>query len=528
MSERRKHPAVYAGLLGSAVWGVPAQALALSLEDTAEALAESLALKLALGCAVGAVVAGGVAFYVYRQSKTVEEPLDEGWSNAHWSSSSLNLLREQELVSDDEPTGDLGRIRTSQITIDPLLLAESEQANGQASRRPRHSARLASTHVVTKAPEQRAGRHFAETAEPKRFAAILPAVSEAPAAAPGRHFATQGAQASVNRPVVPTPVQKQEVLPLNPQPGTVPAAAPKPVADSRMSARERLMNLPSIESRYDKARAVPAVVSEANPAEALSTNRTASSRSREKAETQQAGITGRIKLRVREVLAARLEADALDGVPIIARADGSVSDVTPTWFDQTLVPKLASLTGINNKLEDTAARGLDAQNAPAEELVSGIDNGARASYIASHVAEVNVGMFPERRSVEDLEHGDIWEQALEAMSDRLGQSSPVFQDMVGGPSTIDDPDGLEGSTAFIPFRVPAAHPEVVDTDTYVDYLLRDELSHSNLQVLRHSPHAHLRVIEGGTGNLRMHRRADETGAVRTGRHFAQPAYAQEA
>ena len=525
MAELGKHPAVYAGLLGTAAWSTPAYAFALSLEDTVETLAESLALQLAAGCAVGALAAGGVAFYVYRRSQEIEELTNEGWTNADWSSSSLNLLFEGQPAVDDDPTGDLGRFRTGQITIDPLLLAESEHTSAPASRRPRHSARLASAHVVAKAPAQKVGRHFATTEEPKAFVVSLPVITEVSAAPQGRHFAANAAQASEE----PQPVRAQVQVELHaePQPIAVVAPAPEPIADPRMSARARLMSLPSIESRYDKARAVPVVVSEANPAEALSDNNARGSRLRGKAESHPAGITGRIKLRVREVLASRLDANALDGVPIITRADGSVGDVTPTWFDQTLVPKLASLAGVTNELDDTAARGLGA-NTSNHELVSSVDASERASYIASHVAEVNVGMFPERRSVEDLEQGDIWEQALEAMSDTLGQSAPIFQDVVGGPSTIDDPDGLEGPTAFIPFKVPAAHPEVVDTDTYVDYLLRDELSHSNLQILRHSPHAHLRVIEGGTGNLRVRRRAGETGAIRAGRHFAQPAYAQEA
>ena len=243
---------------------------------------------------------------------------------------------------------------------------------------------------------------------------------------------------------------------------------------------------------------------------------------------------------VREVLAERLGRDALDGVPIIERADGTTIDVTPSWFDQTLAPALASITGVTPRVEDTATR--------MEQQTTGVlrvqtDEPSRASYIAHRVAEVNVGIFPERRSGDELERGDVWEEALAAMGETIAQNNPpapafgtpaVFQDVVGGPSTIDDPDGLEGPTGFIPFRVPAAHPEVVDTETYVDYLLRDEISLNGSPVLNRSPHAHLRVIEGGTGKLRTRRRSEDTGSVnegrpaREGRHFAQPAFAAEA
>ena len=135
------------------------------------------------------------------------------------------------------------------------------------------------------------------------------------------------------------------------------------------------------------------------------------------------------------------------------------------------------------------------------------------------MAEVNEGMFPERRSADELEHNDVWEEALAAMGETIAQETPVFQDVVGGPSTIDDPDGLEGPTGFIPFRVPAAHPEVVDTETYVDYLLRDELSQNSAEVVRNSVHAHLRVIEGGTNPLRLRTPGDTgTGAAARHRH----------
>ena len=43
------------------------------------------------------------------------------------------------------------------------------------------------------------------------------------------------------------------------------------------------------------------------------------------------------------------------------------------------------------------------------------DEPSRASYIAHRVAEVNVGIFPERRTADELEHDDVWEEALAAI-----------------------------------------------------------------------------------------------------------------
>jgi hypothetical protein len=232
---------------------------------------------------------------------------------------------------------------------------------------------------------------------------------------------------------------------------------------------------------------------------------------------------------VRAILAERLNPHALDDVPLIARADGTVGEIAPSWFDQTLAPALGrKLSEITGKLEDTAERNpVDVSDQER------IETSSRSAYIAGRIAEVNEGLFPERRSVDELEHDDVFEQALAAMGETIGEGQVPFSDVVGGPSTIDDPDGLEAPTGFIPFRVPAAHPEVVDTNTYVDYLLRDELSQNESQTLRNSSYAHLKVIEGGTSPMRLRRlmesKRTETAARHgRGRHFASPTATAEA
>jgi hypothetical protein len=68
----------------------------------------------------------------------------------------------------------------------------------------------------------------------------------------------------------------------------------------------------------------------------------------------------------------------------------------------------------------------------------------------------------------------------------------------------------------------------VDTETYVDYLLRDEFSQNESQIIRRSSRNYLRVIEGGTSPIRARRRTGETGALSTGRHFAPTRFAAEA
>ena len=547
MTEGRHHPAVFAGLLGSAAWGVPTLALAVSPGEVAEAVQSSLVLQFVIGCTAGAALAGLVTFAVERHARKKDSlPVIEHGED-QWSSSSLNLVRAQ-IEEDDDPTGDLGRFRTGQITIDFPPVTPKRSASEH--RRPRHSASIASAHVNAKSPARRSGRHFAAPERPESLVDnLFGGAAKAAEPARGRHFA--GAAASSPRPkraahfakpAAPAHGAHSEGKMQQSDRRRVEEAKPESKASvpaqqdltekPELHGRERLATLPVIESRYARPVKASVPVINAKPQEAIVPLQKSSLTSGEKTDqtNRSLGITGRLRLRmrksVREVLSERLQRDALSGVPIITRADGTTTDINPTWFDQTLVPALASLTG-HGKLEDTAERVVTQPKQKTID-VDPADTAERATYISRHVAEVNEGIFPERRTARELEHEDVWEEALVNMSATIAQDTPVFQDMIGGPSTIDDPDGLEAPTSFIPFRVPAAHPEVIDTDTYVDYLLRDELSHNGSQTLRQSSHAHLRVIEGGTNPMRLRKSAGDSGPVRQrGRHFAPPV-AQEA
>ena len=538
MTELKIHPAVFAGLLGSAAWGVPEIALASPVDDVMEAVAGSVVLQFAIGCAAGAAIAGVIAYVADRmpaKSEEVEPVAQAAAEDDRWSSSSLNLVRAQALEADDDPTGDLGRFRTGQITIDLPVEEVKKSVAAKASGKARHFAAAAPAQHTAKPAAKRTGRHFATAAkqEPLVISLLSPEVASV---AHGRHFAGN-VPAPAPKPVDVAPAAPKPVMP---EPAAV--AEPARPVDPREQLRERLSKLPTIDSRYAKpvrpVVEVATVSAAAAPKPAVSAQPAArvDARSRERSSSDAGlGVTGRLRMRmaertrnVREVLAARLSGDVMEGVPIIQRADGSVSDVAPapTWFDQTLAPAIASLTGITGKLDDTAARSDFEGAAESSASVPAAADDSRATYISRRVAEVNEGMFPERRSADELEHEDVWEQALAAMGEAIAEEAPVFQDMVGGPATIDDPDGLEGPTGFIPFRVPAAHPEVVDTETYVDYLLRDELSHNSSLVIRKSSHAHLRVIEGGTSPLRIRKRTGDDST--TGRHFAPARMAQEA
>ena len=546
MTDRRSHPAVFAGLLGSAAWSVPTVALANPLEDAGRAISGSLLLQFVVGCLAGAAIAGTASLIAERISDARELDAEDVGSKdeSRWSSSSVDIARAQARAAqeekDDDPTGDLGRFRTGQITIDlPLAQAHADEPKEQKASRPRHARHAkspASAHVVAKRPASTAGRHFspASKSEP---AVLSAAVAPKASAKRARHFATNASASA------PAPVQQA------PEPQVVAVMHDMQKADDTFAG----LNAQLIESAPIDAHSAPSAnrASEAAPV----ANR-AGGEAYIPTASRETQVTGRLSIRdrlaartknVREVLSARLSDDALAGVPVITRADGSTVDVNPTWFDQTLVPMIASITGVSQKVEDTASfrpqvSGTITASAATSTRAKAPTASDRASYISRHVAEVNEGMFPERRSSDELDHEDAFEEALAAMGKALGQAeepkpaavppaapaAPVFHDVVGGPSPIDAPEGLEPPTGFIPFRVPSSHPEVVDMETYVDYLLRDELSNSGQEVLRRSKHAHLRVIEGGTSPMRMRRKASDTGTVKPARHFARASYAREA
>lgn len=237
------------------------------------------------------------------------------------------------------------------------------------------------------------------------------------------------------------------------------------------------------------------------------------------------------------VLGERLGAGMMEGIPVIKRSDGTVADVGTTWWDEAIeaaghdaveigapseamvqpdeiryVPKATSP-------DDTAPQAIELRPEPKTATSFKRDKAVK------RLMSVDLGVFPERRSSSELdEKQDIWAAALEALEEKA--SSPidlVFMDVVGDSETLDEPDGLELPTDFIPFRAPAGHPEVVDTESYVDYLIRQEFTRNSSSAARRNAREYLHVIEGGTaGMLKLRQGGDESPRPR-GKHFRQDA-----
>lgn len=229
---------------------------------------------------------------------------------------------------------------------------------------------------------------------------------------------------------------------------------------------------------------------------------------------------------VAATLRERMGASKMEGLPVIARADGSVGDVGTSWW--------TAAVGADTIIRDS---GFAPEAAiPSDFSLTDLDRLERAaratrrSDIASRVAFVDEGAYPERRRVEDLDVADEWEAALRSMDERIAAVAPVqdpidFIDAVGGPDSLDEPDNLEPQTTFIPFKTPGGHPEVVDTDTYVDYLIEDEFSKNSSASARRSSRRFLRILEGGTQPTSS-RHLAQPASVPSGKHFARPLAAE--
>ena len=231
---------------------------------------------------------------------------------------------------------------------------------------------------------------------------------------------------------------------------------------------------------------------------------------------------------VAATLRERMGASLMEGVPVISRADGSVGDVGTSWWETAVgVDAIEKNPGF---VTDT-----DSYAIPSDFSVTDDERLARAARraegISRRVAQVDEGAYPELRTSEYLDRSDDWDSALRSMDEKIAVVTPApepigFIDTVGGADTLDEPDNLELDTSFIPFRTPAGHPEVVDTNTYVDYLIEDEFSKNSSTAVRRHSRRFLRVLEGGTQSSRRLGDTSDELSDYIPKHFSVPQAAE--
>ena len=192
----------------------------------------------------------------------------------------------------------------------------------------------------------------------------------------------------------------------------------------------------------------------------------------------------------------------MNGMPVIERADGTVGDVGTGWWSRGIGDKSIS--------SDNALAG----EAPVDAFLHN-RNRLTPQNITHRVAQIDEGLYPEKRTADDLDKSDMWTSALEALDEKLGNTNqqaypvPAFIDVIGGSDTIDEPEGMEPTTGFIVLRSHARRAE-------------DSAEISKSSSLS------LRIIEGGTHGMRIPRPASRTKGTYVGKHFASMPAAAEA
>ena len=126
---------------------------------------------------------------------------------------------------------------------------------------------------------------------------------------------------------------------------------------------------------------------------------------------------------VAATLRERMGASMMEGIPVIERADGSVGDVGTSWWRDAV--------GEGTIIQDSGfATDASAPAIPSDFSASDHDRlvasaGRHGASIASRVAFVDEGAYPERRTAEDLDDADEWERALRSLDEKIANVAPA-------------------------------------------------------------------------------------------------------
>ena len=223
------------------------------------------------------------------------------------------------------------------------------------------------------------------------------------------------------------------------------------------------------------------------------------------------------------VLLERLGQDPMDGLPIIERADGTVGDVGTAWWTKAVG-------------EESITRDFGIAEIGAEAIPEDFTN--HAADISSRISYVDQGVFPEKRTIDELEHVDDWTLALAAMDEHLARHDqqqmrkyhPVQLPLIGqaaAEAEATSPAELSGAKPAAPRKVTAAQVRVSREPNYAGVVAQstamplvkatnDTSSHvqdifdaveremaAELQAADERPtRALLRLIEGGTSKMK--------------------------
>ena len=513
MTSRHTSPAICAGLAGVAAWASPTCANALTVlgQDVSRI---DPGLSFAAGCIVGAVIASGTSLVVTRMAETRHRA-------AFDSARRMREANGKAAPSAWDMSGqDAARTLSSTGVGETAAAAASEH-------QPRHAAR--STQRGMTGSWEQTGNIRVQPA---------PHVSAA---------ASEGATAA--------PVASD----------AAPVDHAAPASAAAQSQKETRYTVPSHYGVMSDAEADAAWDSWLKGSDSVDYADVAEDYVRKitLAERMAARAKG-----VASVLQERLGAAKMEGLPVIARADGSVGDVGEAWWDQAfgneVRPATASVAGmesVNEGLADNsavlfcaqtpaaaaAAKDLwvaQAAQAAARQQSAAPTQAAQPAAAASAqpaqpatsqpAAAASVSVEPRRdreviatRLADPAEafpaqgqrwsdqQQDLWAVALAALDERTNEDiAMAAANAVPAPSPasfdeeLDEVDHLEPDTIFMAFKPQAGRPDVTDTDSYVDMLVDQELARNESKSVRKLAHHGIRkrfkVIDGGTADIPAH------------------------
>ena len=515
MTSRHTSPAICAGLAGVAAWATPTCANALTVlgQDVSRI---DPGLSFAAGCIAGAVIASGTSLVVTRMAETRRRAAFD--SVARMRGANDQAAPSAWDMSGQDATGALSSGGAGETS-----------AAVASDRQPRHAAR-STQRGMTGSWEQtgnirvQPAPHVAAAASEGVAAASVANNHTAPAASASGHAAPASATA-----------QKQ---------------------------KETRYTVPSHYGVMSDAEADAAWESWLKGSDSVDYADVAEDYVRKitLAERMAARAKG-----VASVLQERLGAAKMEGLPVIARADGSVGDVGEAWWDQAfgneVRPATASVAGmesVNEGLADNSAVLFCAQTPaaaaaakdlwvaqaaqaaarqqstapakaaqpapsasaqptqpatpqPAPSASVAVEPRRDREVIATRLADP-AEAFPAQGQRWSDQQQDLWAVALAALDERTNEDiAMAAANAVPAPSPasfdeeLDEVDHLEPDTIFMAFKPQAGRPDVTDTDSYVDMLVDEELARNESKSVRklahHGIRKRFRVIDGGTADI---------------------------
>lgn len=507
MTSRHTSPAICAGLAGVAAWATPTCANALTVlgQDVSRI---DPGLSFAAGCIAGAVIASGTSLVVTRTAETRHRAAFD--SAARMRGTNGQAAPSAWDMSGQDVTGTLSSGGAGEASA---AVASEQQ--------PRHAARSTQRGMtgsweqtgnirVQPAPHVAAAASEGATAAPVANNHTAPAASASGHAAPAS-TTTQG--------------QKETRYTVPSHYGVMSDAEADAAWDSWLKGSD---SVDYADVAEDYVRKITL------------------------AERMAARAKG-----VASVLQERLGAAKMEGLPVIARADGSVGDVGEAWWDQAfgneVRPATASVAGmesVNEGLADNsavlfcaqtpaaaaaaknlwvaqaaqAARAAARQQSPAPAKAAQPAPSASAhpapaaveprrdrEVIATRLADP-AEAFPAQGQRWSDQQQDLWAVALAALDEHTNEDiAMAAANAVPAPSPasfdeeLDEVDHLEPDTIFMAFKPQAGRPDVTDTDSYVDMLVDEELARNESKSVRklahHSIRKRFKVIDGGTADI---------------------------